>query len=144
MRTFSATLVVFGLAFMPAAASAQDTDKGYILEHESDVRHEEPGPHDGTGKTTAFRFFEKASPKFDLAFRKRTLHKGASIGYHLQNDDEVYYILSGTGEMAMNGKTFKVGPGDAILTRPGSSHGLKQAGDQDLTILIVYQLKEGG
>ncbi len=30
-------------------------------------------------------------------------------------------------------------PGDAILTRPGASHGLKQVGDEDLVILINYE-----
>jgi len=34
-----------------------------------------------------------------------------------------------------------VEPGTAILTRPGSSHGLKQTGDQDLVILISYETK---
>lgn len=28
--------------------------------------------------------------------------------------------------------------GDAILTRPGSSHGLKQTGKEDLVIIINY------
>ena len=40
--------------------------------------------------------------------------------------------------MTIDGKTFDVGPGDAILTRPGSSHGLKQVGSEDLVILINY------
>ncbi len=30
-------------------------------------------------------------------------------------------------------------PGTAVLTRPGSSHGLKQVGDEDLVILIDYE-----
>ena len=42
--------------------------------------------------------------------------------------------------MTLNGKNFDVGPGTAILTRPGSSHGLKQAGSEDLVILINYEV----
>jgi mannose-6-phosphate isomerase-like protein (cupin superfamily) len=41
--------------------------------------------------------------------------------------------------MQMNGMEFPVKPGDAILTRPGSSHGLKQTGKDDLTLIIVYE-----
>jgi mannose-6-phosphate isomerase-like protein (cupin superfamily) len=41
--------------------------------------------------------------------------------------------------MQMNGKTFPVKAGDAILTRPGSSHGLKQTGNDDLVIIINYK-----
>jgi mannose-6-phosphate isomerase-like protein (cupin superfamily) len=41
--------------------------------------------------------------------------------------------------MTIDGKTFAVGAGDAILTRPGSSHGLKQTGTDDLVIMINYE-----
>jgi mannose-6-phosphate isomerase-like protein (cupin superfamily) len=57
----------------------------------------------------------------------------------MQKEDEIYYVLSGRGEMTMDGKKFEVGPGDAILTRPGASHGLKQIGSEDLVIMINYE-----
>ena len=41
--------------------------------------------------------------------------------------------------MTIDGKAFEVRPGDAILTRPGSSHGLKQTGAEDLVIMINYE-----
>ena len=63
------------------------------------------------------------------------------IGYHEQHEDEVYYVLSGRGVMTLDDKPIDVGPGTAILTRPGSSHGLKQVGAEDLVILIAYELK---
>jgi mannose-6-phosphate isomerase-like protein (cupin superfamily) len=47
--------------------------------------------------------------------------------------------LSGRGVMTIDGKSFDVTPGTAVLTRPGSSHGLKQAGPDDLVILINYE-----
>ena len=112
----------------------------YILVHEKEIAKEQPGPHNGGGKTIAYPFFE-GTKDFKMAFRKRTLKPGSSIGYHLQKEDEVYYILDGNGEMQMNGESFSVTTGDAILTRPGSSHGLKPAGEKDLTILIAYLLK---
>jgi mannose-6-phosphate isomerase-like protein (cupin superfamily) len=109
----------------------------YILEHEKDIAKNEPGTHNGGGSTTGYSFFAKAD-SLKLTFRKRVLHPGSAIGYHLQKEDEIYYIISGTGEMQMNGKTFPVKAGDAILTRPGSSHGLKQTGKNDLVIIINY------
>ena len=72
-------------------------------------------------------------------FRKRAFKPGSGIGYHLQKEDEIYYVLSGRGMMTVDGKEFEVGPGDAVLTRPGSSHGLKQVGTDDLVILINYE-----
>ena len=118
----------------------QDPPVGYIVERENQIGKEQPGPHNGTGITTGYNFFADTKD-LSFAFRKRVLHPGSSIGYHLQDHDEVYYILDGTGTMSMNGKTFNVKAGDAILTRPGSSHGLKQTGTSDLTIFISYRTK---
>ena len=135
-------IIVFAAGFFASILFAQEKNQnGYVLEHEKDIAAQQPGPHDGGGNTTAFNFFAKA-PGFKLAFRKRVLHPGSAIGYHLQKEDEVYYILSGTGEMMMNGKTFPVQGGDAILTRPGSSHGLKQTGNEDLVMIINYELQQ--
>lgn len=131
-------LVIFAAACLLCLSAFSQSKQPYILEHEKDIAKYEPGPHDGGGKTIGYSFFAKADD-FKMVFRKRVLHPGAVIGYHLQKVDEVYYIISGTGEMNMNGKTFPVKTGDAILTRPGSSHGLKPVGYHDLTIIIAYQ-----
>ena len=128
------------LLFISAFARHQPAS-GYILEHEKDLAKNEPGPHEGSGTTTAYSFFTKATTS-KLVFRKRVLHPGSSIGYHLQKEEEIYYILSGVGEMTMNNEKFTVQAGDAILTLPGSSHGLKQSGKDDLVILIDYQKHE--
>jgi mannose-6-phosphate isomerase-like protein (cupin superfamily) len=113
-------------------------DAGYVVERDAEVSKNEPGPHDGGGPSTGYVFFEKA-PNLKFSFRKRVLHKGAAIGYHLQKTDEVYYITDGQGVMTINGKPFDVHAGDAVLTRGGSSHGLVQKGAADLTIVITFQ-----
>lgn len=118
--------------------TAPVTDQGYVFERDADVAKEGPGPHDGGGRSTGYSFFEKA-PGFKFVFRKRVLHPGAAIGYHLQKEDEIYYVLSGTGVMQMNGREFPVKAGDAILTRPGSSHGLRQTGRDDLILIVTYE-----
>lgn len=111
---------------------------GYVLERDAEVAVEEPGTHKGGGMTVAYSFFKNV-PNLTLVFRKRALKPGSAIGYHMQKEDEIYYVLSGRGEMTMDGKTFEVKPGDAVLTRPGASHGLKQVGKEDLVILINYE-----
>ncbi len=65
------------------------------------------------------------------------LHPGSSIGYHPQKEDEVYYVVSGTGRMTIDDRGFDVKAGDAMPTRPGSSHGLVQTGASDLVVIIV-------
>ena len=120
-----------------AKAQANDTIK-YILQNDIEIAKNEPGTHNGGGETIGYNFFSKAK-NLKTVFRKRILKPGSSIGYHLQKEDEIYYVISGNGMMEMNGKAFPVKPGDAILTRPGSSHSIKPNDNNDLTILIVYE-----
>ena len=137
-----ASLVMQGiLQNLPALAE----DLQYLpggIQHESDIALPDGGPHQGGGTTTGHWFFKEAgNPSF--VFRKRALHPGSSIGYHLHDKDEIYFVLEGIGELTFNGEKSTVGPGTAIFTRPGDSHGLKPAGEEDLVIIIVYEIRDG-
>ena len=137
MKTITSILtgILIGAA---AVAGAQHAAKGgYIIERDAEVAKTEPGTHNGGGQTVGYSFFAKA-PKMPFVFRKRAMKPGSGIGYHEQKEDEVYYVLSGKGVMTLDDKPVDVGPGTAILTRPGSSHGLKQVGNEDLVIIINY------
>lgn len=109
-----------------------------VVVNERDIAIEQPGPHDGEGTTTAYPFFADATG-FDLIFRKRAMHPGATIGDHVNDKDEIYYVLSGRGVLTLNDEVNEVGPGDAILTRNGDRHALVQQGHEDLVLYIVYQ-----
>jgi mannose-6-phosphate isomerase-like protein (cupin superfamily) len=87
--------------------------------------------------TVGYSFFTKV-PNLKLVFRKRAFKPGSGVGLHTQKEDEIYYVLSGRGQMTLDGKTVDVTPGTAVLTRPGSSHSLTQVGTEDLVILINY------
>jgi mannose-6-phosphate isomerase-like protein (cupin superfamily) len=128
--------IVIGVA---AVAGAQHTAKGgYVIQRDLDVAKKEPGTHNGGGETIGYSFFAK-TPNMPFVFRKRALKPGSGIGYHEQKEDEVYYVLSGKGMMTLDGKQVDVDAGTAVLTRPGSSHGLKQVGSEDLVIVIAYE-----
>ncbi|WP_231490470.1 cupin domain-containing protein [Pedobacter sp. Leaf170] len=133
-------LILFLLSITAFGTKAQTDTSKYILQNDIEVAKKEPGTHKGGGETIGYNFFADAR-NLKTAFRKRVLKPGSSIGYHLQKEDEIYYVLSGYGIMKMNGKTFNVKPGDAILTRPGSSHGIAPNADNDLVIMIVYEKK---
>lgn len=134
----AAAILFFMAGIFVTGAFSQSQQKGYVLQHENEIAKNEPAPHNGGGTTTVYNFFADAI-NTKLVFRKRILHAGAAIGYHLQKAEEIYYIVSGEGEMRMNNKTFEVHAGDAILTLPGSSHGLKQTGTEDLAVIINYE-----
>lgn len=131
-------VVVLCLLLPDLSHRAGSSQSNSLIERDSAVAKSEPGPHNGGGQTTGYSFFARA-PHLGLVFRKRALHAGAAIGYHRQDEDEVYYVLSGTGELTLNGERTIVGPGTAILTRTGSSHGLRQTGSDDLVIIVTYQ-----
>jgi mannose-6-phosphate isomerase-like protein (cupin superfamily) len=137
-------LLILSLVLVAASTQAQSPPPskrapgGYIVQQDADIAKTEPGTHNGGGQTVGYSFFDK-TPGLTLVFRKRSLKPGSAIGYHEQKEDEIYYVLSGRGVMTVDGKTFDVGPGTAILTRPRSSHGIKQAGTEDLVMLINYE-----
>lgn len=136
-------LVVPFLFFGATVAQAQsapiksDPTK-FVFETDDQVRKDAVGPHGGGGKSVGHSFFDHA-PDYPTAFKKRVLKPGSSIGYHLQKEDEIYYVLEGKGEMKINGEIYPVKPGDAILTRTGSSHGITPLEGQELVLIIVYE-----
>ena len=134
---YAVLLILFG-AGLHALAMQKSAPGGYVIEHDAEVAKNEPGTHNGGGQTVGYSFFRNV-PKLGLVFRKRALKPGSGIGLHEQKEDEIYYVLSGTGTMTLDGKTVHVIPGTAILTRPGSTHSLRQTGSEDLVILINYE-----
>lgn len=120
------------------ARQAAPEPGGYIVQHDGDVAATEPGPHNGGGRTIGHSFFRN-TPGLRLVFRKRVLEPGSAIGHHVQQEDEIYYVLSGQGVMTLDGRPVNVGPGTAILTRTGSSHSLRQTGTENLVIIINYE-----
>ena len=141
MKTIAAMLtgVIIGAAAMLVAQ--QTTPRGgFIVQHDAGIAKNEPGTHNGGGQTIGYSFFDK-TPGMRFVFRKRALRPGAGVGHHVQHEDEVYYVLSGRGVMTVDEQPVEMTPGTAVLTRPGSSHSLKQVGSEDLVVLIAYEIR---
>jgi len=70
--------------------------------------------------------------------REIILEPGASIGLHEHNgDEEIYYIISGTGTMIIDEEEQCVKTGDVTLTKSGSRHGLKNDSDTPLKLFVA-------
>jgi quercetin dioxygenase-like cupin family protein len=136
IAVFPGTAVSAAQASSAVPPSGERSDS--YVQQARDIAIEQPGPHEGSGTTTAYPFFEDAKG-FDIVFRQRALHPGASIGEHRNDKDEIYYVLSGRGELLLDGRRREVAAGDAVLTRDGSTHALFQRGDQALVIIVVYR-----
>jgi mannose-6-phosphate isomerase-like protein (cupin superfamily) len=132
--------VAIGAAGMRVMAQPAKVKGGFIVQRDAEIARNEPGTHNGGGQTIGYSFFDK-TPGMKFVFRKRALHQGAGIGPHEQREDEVYYVLSGKGAMTVDDTPVDMTTGTAVLTRPGSSHSLKQVGSEDLVVLIAYEIK---
>jgi mannose-6-phosphate isomerase-like protein (cupin superfamily) len=109
-----------------------------VVVREDEVKREEPPPHGAIGMSTAYRISDAAPAPRAMEFRKRVLHKGAAIGLHPISHDEVYYVLSGEGEVTSDGVMQKLQPGMAAYLYKNAVVGIKQLGRKPLTIIVSY------
>ena len=105
------------------------------------VTRQEPPPHGAIGMSTAYRISD-AVPGRSMEFRKRALHAGAAIGEHVIAHDEVYYVLSGEGEVVSDGKTARLTPGMAAYLYSGANVGIRQIGAEPLVLIISYPVEK--
>ena len=138
-RDFGIVACAAALALVSAVALAQNRHvrNRFWVKQDSAVMRLEPGPHEGTGRTTAYRYFDDV-PDARVIFRKRALHRGASIGMHVLTHDEVYYIVSGRGVLTVDDTQREVGPNTAIFMHEGADVGIRQIGDEDLVLIVAY------
>lgn len=142
-RTTRSTRLLLALALaavcLSAGTAAQSGPKnGSMIQRDTEIARPEAGTHNGGGQTVGFTYFAGAKD-LKITFRKRVLKPGSAIGMHRQDVDEIYYVISGKGLLTLDGTDTEVGPGTGILTRPGSTHALKQMGQDDLVIIINYE-----
>lgn len=108
-----------------------------VIDERDTVREEAP-PHGGIGMSTAYRISDHAPAPRAMEFRRRVLHEGAAIGEHPIDHDEVYYVLSGRGEVVSDGKRAALGPGMTAYLYRGAVVGIWQKGAEPLSLVIAY------
>lgn len=109
-----------------------------VLIREEDVKKIEPPPHGAIGMSTAYRISDAVPSPRAMEFRKRVLHPGAAIGVHRIDHDEVYYVLSGAGEVSSDGVTHRLEAGMAAYLYKGARVGIRQLGQEPLAIIVSY------
>lgn len=109
-----------------------------VIVDEKAVMREEPPPHGAIGTSSAYRISDAVPQPRTMEFRKRVLHVGAAIGLHPIAHDEVYYVLSGSGEVTSDGVTKPVTAGMAAYLYDGAIVGIRQTGTEPLALIISY------
>lgn len=108
-----------------------------IIDERSVVR-EEPTPHGKIGMSTAYRISDAVPQPRTMEFRKRVLHVGSAIGIHPIAHDEVYYVVSGKGEVESDGIRKPLTPGMTAYLYTGAKVGIWQVGKEPLALIISY------
>jgi len=122
------------------ASSAEAPDNAHSrfrIRQDHEVLQVEPAPHDGSGQTKAYRYFDDVKDAA-IVFRKRALPNGGAIGMHVLGHDEVYYVLSGHAELTVDGLQHPLQPSTAVYMSKGANVGIRQAGDDDLVLIVAY------
>ncbi|KMS56290.1 cupin [Novosphingobium barchaimii LL02] len=119
------------------AVSAVPAPPMAVIDERDTVREEAP-PHGEIGMSTAYRISDAAPGPRAMEFRRRVLHKGAAIGEHPIDHDEVYYVTAGEGEVVSDGKRAALRPGMAAYLYRGAVVGIWQKGAEPLALVIAY------
>lgn len=103
--------------------------------------------HGGEGPLICRTLLADGDSKMNIRFMHHDiLPPGSSIGDHPHEDtEEVYYLLSGSGEMRLDGAARRMEAGDISVVSSGHSHGIRNTGDRDMELLVCCVRKtEGG
>ena len=78
---------------------------------------------------------DPATIRYSLAHAKLLPHT-ASLQHRLKTS-EVYYFISGSGRMHVNGDTTEVGPDQAVYVPPGADQHVENTGPDDPVFLCI-------
>jgi len=97
--------------------------------------------HGGEGTIKIANIIEKFATPMQF-FHYTTLPPGTSIGLHKHgNDEEFYVVLSGEGEMEVDGEKQNVTAGAVIMNKPFGTHGLRNTSATDDLNILVFEVK---
>jgi len=64
--------------------------------------------------------------------------RGGQVPWHNQEQEEVYFIVKGTGEACLGEERATLSAGQAAYIPPGVYHQLTNTGDEPLVMIYVY------
>lgn len=120
------------------AAVATAAAPPMVVIDETEVMVREAPPHGAIGLSTAYRISDAAPQPRTMEFRRRVLDFGAAIGAHPISHDEVYYVTAGEGVVVSDGVEATLKPGMAAYLYEGAVVGIRQTGEEPLSIIIAY------
>jgi quercetin dioxygenase-like cupin family protein len=131
-------------ALIPSALAGSISSQGFRVESGA-ARGAQRQLHGGQGLIEVKYFFEPERPSRPVLLIQYDVPPGASEGVHTHAPgstegawDEYYYIVSGAGEMTIDGRALAVKAGDHIHAPLGTPHGIaNRSGPDPLRVLLT-------
>jgi len=97
------------------------------------------GSHEGIGPYDLHEIWSASDFKSNIDFIDRVvIPPNSTVGYHKHgNNEEMYIVLEGSGEMTLNGKKTSIKKGDMILNQPEGEHGLINHSSGNIDLLVI-------
>src|SRR4051794_37138582 len=97
--------------------------------------------HEGSPLQMQWLFYGQS--ELPVAVQTWELPPGGFEGMHSHAEpdrplEEIYVFTEGTGEMTVDGETYSVAAGDAVLARVGTRHDLRNTGQGPLKVLVIW------
>lgn len=110
--------------------------KNYIV-HLSDVPTYSPAGHSRTTNRRLLRPGAGGSSRFEVIYGE--IAPGGQADPHVhQIQEQAIYVLTGKGEVEIEGRRYVVGPQDFIYLPPGTTHKVTPLEESSLKLLIIY------
>ncbi len=93
------------------------------------------GKYDGF--STNLLIGESNSDSKEISIQITDVDPGSMQFIHSHEEDQCYYIISGSGKMFINEQTQEVKKGDAVFIPSNSTHGIENIGKGVLTYLTA-------
>jgi oxalate decarboxylase/phosphoglucose isomerase-like protein (cupin superfamily) len=135
---------------MSERVAAEAGEAQFWKESEHEGLQDYPAIHGGRGGITAKYIFKDNLALNPLVVLLYKIPPGASEGAHAHQEgdaegaaDELYYIVSGDGEMDINGRRVSVTTGDNVFVPRGVMHGIENTSTTaDLKVYLLVLVRE--
>jgi quercetin dioxygenase-like cupin family protein len=95
-------------------------------------------------KRTVVKTGDVSVPGREAVIANIEIAPGGSAGRHTHPGDEISYVLSGEGEILMEGKPpLKIKPGEGFVIPGGTKHDAHNTGTETLKLVGVYVVEKG-
>ena len=132
-------VILLCMAF-PLCAQQTPTDKTYSSEDCVTTYSEEQAQETKVGHQFWFadkEFTDGRTIKMSVVEPGKSTHAP-----HQHPQDEFFFVLEGTAEFYLDGKTVEVGPYTSLYCPSNSMHGISNAGDTQLKYLVMQKYEQ--